>query len=323
MKAFTLIETLMTIAIFVILMGALAGLITMAYRTYGYIWEQTRAIDEARRGIETMVKEIREARPGDDGSYPIEKAEDKEFIFYSDIDKDGETEKVRYFLGTVGRGNQIKECVTFAQGGSCSVSFSNFLSGDLTKAGVKVLVEGDFGWNKEYADIYADAIKLGTVCKTGCSDCAGAWQGTTIFDITPQASDNSLQLIADSNSNVDPFCDWQEPNHAMKARFELDWEEEIAGGQMGYLRKGVTNPTTYPIEYPPDQEEITILSTYVRNSPPIFEYFDGAGNKIEGYPARLKDTKLMRVYLMVDVNPDKDPPAHEIESSAQLRNLNP
>lgn len=321
MKAFTLIETLMTIAIFIILMGAVAGFIMMGYRTYGYVWEQTRAIEEARRGIETMIKEIREARPGDDGSYPIEKAEDKEFIFYSDIDKDGKTEKVRYFLGTESRGSQVKECVTFAKGGSCSLNFSNFLSGALKKAEVKVSVEGDFGWNKEYADIYADTIKLGRICKTGCSDCAGRWQGTSIFDITSQASDNSLWLTADSNSNVDPFCDWQEVNHSMKALFELSWQEEIAGGQMGYLRKGVTKPTTHPIQYPPEQEEITILSTYVRNAPPIFEYFDAAGNKIEDYPARLKDTKLMKVYLIVDVNPNREPSPFELEGSVQLRNI--
>ena len=77
-SGFTLIETIVTIAIFSLAMGAVMGFIVMAYRTHGYTWQQSLAIGEARKGVETMVKEIREARPGDDGSYIIEKAEDFE-----------------------------------------------------------------------------------------------------------------------------------------------------------------------------------------------------------------------------------------------------
>ena len=321
-KAFTLIETLVTIAIIALSMGAVGGFIVMAYRTYGYTWQQSRAIEEARRGIEKMVKEIREAKQGDDGSFPIEKAADKEFIFYSDIDRDGQTEKVRYFLGTAGGGNQTKECVTFADGGSCSVTFANFLQGTLISAQVTVSVEGDFGWSREYAEIYADGVYLGRVCQTGCSDCAGEWQGTQTFDVTSQAQDGSLELTADASSYVNDlwYCDWQEPNHSMKAKFEFSWEEELAG-QEGYFKKGVIDPTPPPVEYPSDQEKVTILSSFVRNSPPIFEYFDAEGNKITEYPARLVDTKIMKIYLIVDVDPNKDPPPFELYSSVQLRNL--
>ncbi len=320
MKGFTLIETIVTIFIFALVMGAVTSFIVMAYRTYGYTWEQSIAIDEARRGIETMVKEIREARSGDDGSFPIEKAGDKEFIFYSDIDKDGETERVRYFLGTVGSESLTQECATFIDGGSCSVIFSNFLEGILESAEVKVSVEGDFGWAQEYAEIYADGAYLGRVCQTGCSDCAGTWQGTTIFDVTDQASDNSIQFTADATWRVDAFCDWEELNHAMKAKFEFSWTEDL-GSLAHEFKKGVIDPTDPKIEYPLDQEKVTILSSYVRNIPPIFEYFDQDGNKIEDYPARLVDTKLMKVFLLVDVNPDRPPPAFELGSWVQVRNL--
>ncbi len=64
MKSFTLIETLVAILVFTLAMGAVSGLILMAYRTQSYTWQQSIAIDEARRGIETMVKEIREAKAG-------------------------------------------------------------------------------------------------------------------------------------------------------------------------------------------------------------------------------------------------------------------
>ena len=317
-KGFTLIETLVTIAVFTLVFGATMAFIVMAYQTHGYTWQQSIAIDEARRGIETTVKEIREAGPGDDGSYPIVLAADKEFIFYSDIDKDGQTERVRYFLGTVNSGSQTKECQTSVKGGTCSVDFSNFLKGTLTSAQVKVSVDGDFGMSKEYADISADGNNLGTICKTGCSDCPATWQGTQTFDVKNSALDNGISFLADATSDVGPQCP-----HSMKAKFEFFWTEDL-GGLAHEFKKGVINPVTGPggkISYPLDQEEITILSSYIRNTPPIFKYFDQNGNELVELPARLKDTKVMEVYLVVNVNPNRPPQDFGLRSAVQLRNL--
>lgn len=319
-KSFTLIETIIAIFIFVLALGSVVGFIVSAYRTHGYAWEQSIAIDEARRGIEIMVKEIREARTGDDGSFPIEKADDKEFIFYSDIDGDGETERVRYFLGLVNSETHIKDCVTFIDGGSCSVEFSDFLSGTLEQAKVKVSVEGDFGRYNEYAEIYADGNYLGTICQTECSDCAGTWEGTKTFDVTNQAQDGIIQFVADATFQVNDICDWENPGHAMKARFEFSFTETLSGAEHEF-KKGVIEPTGSPVEYPQDQEKVSILSSYVRNTPPIFRYFDKDGNEITDLPARLIDTKLMEVYLVINVDPNKPPQDFELKSSIQLRNL--
>lgn len=187
-KSFTLIETLVAIFVFVLAMGTVSALIVRGYQSQAFTFQQSQAIDEARRGIETMVKEIREARPGDDGSYIIERAEDFEFIFYSDIDKDEDTEKVRYFT-----------------------------------------------------------------------------------------SENTF-------------------------------------------KKGVIDPSGWPIGYNPEDEEIFILSQYVRNQPPIFRYFDGDLNELPP-PARLKETKLMRVYLVINVDPNRPPQDFTLESDVHLRNL--
>ncbi len=318
MKSFTLIETLVAIAIFAIALGAVFGLISMLYRTHGYTWEQSQAIEEARRGVEIMVKEIRKARSGEDGSYPLVLAGDKEFIFFSDIDNNGKTERVRYFLGTTNSGSQTQECQTSVKGGSCSINFSSFLKGTLTSAQVKISVDGDFGQTKEYADIFADDNYLSQICKTGCSDCPGTWQGTQTFDVKNFASDNNVSFLADANSDVDPQCP-----HSMKAKFDFSFTEEL-GALAHEFKKGVIEPVTGPggkIEYPLDQEKITILSFYVRNTPPIFEYYDKDGNKIEPLPARLVDTKLMKVFLVVNVNPNKPPQDFHLESFVQLRNL--
>jgi len=315
---FTLIEALVAIVIFTLAMVAISGLIVLAYRTYGYSWEQSVAIEEARRGVETMVKEIREAKNGQDGSYPIELAEDKEFIFYSDIDGDGKTERVRYFLGDLKNIDQIQTCVSFEKGGTCTVSFANFFSGTLKSAQVKISVEGDLGASNEYLEIFADGQKLGNFCQSGCVDCAASWQGTATFDVTSQAQDNFITFLADATNQVDPSCNWEEPNHSFKAKFEFSFTEEVQGTE---LKKGVIKPTGFPVQYPQDQEEISILSSYVRNSPPIFEYFDKNGNKIESLPARLIDTKLMKIFLVINVDPDRPPQNFELESFAQLRNL--
>lgn len=315
MRGFTLVETLVTIFVFTLILGVLFGSVLILYRTQSYTWQQSIAIDEARRGIETMVKEIRNARPGDDGSYPIEKAGDKEFVFYSDIDGDGKTERVRYFLGTVNSGSQTQECQTSVSGGTCSVNFSNFLQGTLVSSTVMVSVDGDFGQSSEYAEIFADGTKIGEICKFGCSDCPGTWQGTQTFDVTSQASDNSISFLADATSRVDPSCP-----HSMKAKFEFSFTENLASLSHEF-KKGVIKPVGWPPTYPQDQEIIYTLTSYIRNSPPIFEYYDQNGNKIEDYPARLKETKLMRVYLVVNVDPNRPPNEFELDSFVQLRNL--
>jgi len=187
-KGFNLIESLITIGIFILGLGAVTGSIFGLYQTYYYSFQQMQAIEEARNGVEIMIKQTREAKQGDDGAYVIEKADDYEFIFYSDIDKDNETERVRYFI---------------------------------------------------------------------------------------DGSD---------------------------------------------FKKGVIEPLGAPPKYIVDSEKISILSKYVRNLPPIFHYFDGAGNELPA-PARLKDTKTMRINLVVNVDPNRLPGNFTLESDVQLRNL--
>ena len=320
MRGFTFIEVLVALFVFTLLMGSLSGLIIASYENYRFLWEQTLAVSEARRGIRVMAKEIREARIGEDGSYPIVKAGDKELIFFSDIDHDEQTERVRYFLGSSGSGSEIGECVSFADGGACTVSFSDFLVGEISFAEIIVSVEGDFGWSIEYAEIYADGVYLGQACEENCSDCPGNWEGTKTFDVSNMAEDGFLEVQVDANNLVNDFCDWVEPNHSVKAKVELKWEEDIAFG-MGEFRRGVINPSGTPYEYPLDQEESKIISYYVRNTPPIFEYFDKEGNKIEEYPARLKDSATIRLFLKVDVQPGLSPDPFDLVTKVHLRNL--
>lgn len=183
------------IGIFALAMALLISFVIYVYRAYGYNFEQVAAINEARKGIETMVKEIREARYADDGSYPLEEAGNFQFIFYSDIDKDSNIERVRYFL-----------------------------------------------------------------------------DGTN-------------------------------------------------------FKKGVVEPSGDPLQYVLSSEVVDVLSAYVRNgTTPVFTYYNGdwpidtVNNPLPTL-TRLTETKLMHVYLKINVDPNRPPENFELESDIQIRNL--
>lgn len=187
-KGFTLIETMVAIAIFVLGVGAVFMVAFNLYTTHSFIFQQSMAIGEARRGIEVMIKEIREAKNGQDGSYVLEVANDYEFIFYSDVDTDEAVERIRYFI-----------------------------------------------------------------------------DGTN-------------------------------------------------------LKRGMIEPTAHPVKYLAEDEKISIISSYVRNQPPIFHYYDGNNNELPA-PARLKDTKMMMIYIVINIDPNRPPQDFVLESYVQLRNL--
>ncbi len=97
-RAMTLIEVLVAAAIFSVLAGMIWVFFKQSYSAQQFTIAQSMAISEAQRGVETLVREAREALPADTGAYPIEKADDFEFIFYTDYDRDSAVERVRYFL---------------------------------------------------------------------------------------------------------------------------------------------------------------------------------------------------------------------------------
>ncbi|MBU4360349.1 prepilin-type N-terminal cleavage/methylation domain-containing protein [Candidatus Parcubacteria bacterium] len=117
-KGFTLLELIVAISIFVLATFAVSAFIVQSFRAQNFSLEQSGAITEARRGIETLVKELREALPGDTGAYPIEFANDQEIIFYADYDRDNAIEKVHYWLD----GSDFKKNVIEASGSPLSYS---------------------------------------------------------------------------------------------------------------------------------------------------------------------------------------------------------
>jgi type II secretory pathway pseudopilin PulG len=321
-SGYTMVEMLVVIFVFTLVWGVIAQSIVMIYRTQGFAMDQSRAINEARKGVQAMAREIRQAAAGDNGAYPIELAADKEFVFYSDIDNDGKVERVRYYIATVNSGSQTAQCSSLVSGGSCGVTFHNFLTSGatLTSAQVQVSLEGYFGAAGRTASVTADGTALATMCSAGCSQCGQTWQGTQTFDVASQAADNLITLTAAGTNTVKNLCSWQVNNHSLLAQYVFSWTEDIPN-QDNTLKKGVIKPTGSPVTYPSNLEKITTVSSYVRNAPPIFTYYDATGNQITANPAILSNTTMMKLFMVVNVNPNRPPSDYQLEQYVQLRNL--
>lgn len=94
----TLIETVVWVAVTLATMLSIIVSVQYFYRTNTYAVEQAAAISSAQRGIESMIKTVREASYSSNGAYPIVSIATSSIIFYADIDDDPFIERLRYFI---------------------------------------------------------------------------------------------------------------------------------------------------------------------------------------------------------------------------------
>jgi prepilin-type N-terminal cleavage/methylation domain-containing protein len=99
-KGFSLVEILIVVAIAASLVivasnfsGNVSGLNTL-------ISQQLQSKSDTGATLQIITSEIRSASPSQNGAYPIDAASTSSFAFYSDINKDGRTEHIRYFLSS-------------------------------------------------------------------------------------------------------------------------------------------------------------------------------------------------------------------------------
>ncbi len=97
-RAFTLIETVVVIAITALIFVTLGVLLSYFYKTNAYALEQSTAIGQARRGVEDAMLYLREASYGNDGAYPIKSAATSSVTFYANTNNDSIIERVTYVL---------------------------------------------------------------------------------------------------------------------------------------------------------------------------------------------------------------------------------
>lgn len=99
-RAFTLVELVTTIAIFIVIMIAVSS---FQYNVISYNRSSAVALTnatEAQAILKVIARELREASPSSNGAYPIDSAATSTLKFYTDIDGDGLKEQIRYFIAT-------------------------------------------------------------------------------------------------------------------------------------------------------------------------------------------------------------------------------
>src|SRR3990167_2253479 len=95
---FTTLEVLVWLSVFTFTVGAVVSSILYFYRVNAVTLDQASSVASAQRGIDAMVRAIREAAYASDGAYTIVSLADDQFAFYADVDADPLIEKVRYYL---------------------------------------------------------------------------------------------------------------------------------------------------------------------------------------------------------------------------------
>jgi prepilin-type N-terminal cleavage/methylation domain-containing protein len=99
-RGFTLVETLVTIFVFSIIMGGATLLLTNILKNSRQQPLALEVIDQARLVIFNFTNELRNANAGNDGSYPLNQANDSQIIFYSTYGSatSTQTNKIKYYI---------------------------------------------------------------------------------------------------------------------------------------------------------------------------------------------------------------------------------
>lgn len=106
----TLVELMVAISIMLIAMEGFTFLFLKSWSTNKFVLEEGMASANASHTVSRIIKELRGIKQADNGDFPIESADDFDLKVYADIDHDGVTERVHYFLDLVN--DQLKVGIT-------------------------------------------------------------------------------------------------------------------------------------------------------------------------------------------------------------------
>lgn len=136
-----------------------------------------------------------------------------------------------------------------------------------------------------------------------------------------QGDDGSYPIVSGDSFDLVAFLDVDNDGKTERVHYYL---------QNGLLKRGVTEPSaTQPVTYATGDQTVTTIATYVANTAdkPIFFYYndnypgDTVNNPLHT-PIAIQDARLVKVRLIVNINPNRAPEETTIESFAEFRNLN-
>lgn len=94
----TLVEIMVGMGILAFLTAAVIALQTLIAQSEEFSVKTVFTTENANTAVQSMIAQLRTARPSEAGAYPLEEATDQQIIFYSNADTDTDVERVRYFL---------------------------------------------------------------------------------------------------------------------------------------------------------------------------------------------------------------------------------
>lgn len=117
-----------TLVELIIVIGILAGVVGLVSSFQAGVFKMNRlfgeGIDvsfEGNRVVKDLIQTVRPLSPSVQGAYPIETAATSTFTFFSDVDRDGVAERVRYYLAST----TLKKGVTEPSGVPASYNPAN------------------------------------------------------------------------------------------------------------------------------------------------------------------------------------------------------
>lgn len=101
LRGLTLVETL--VALFIVSAGMIGFtlLLSSTWKSNKFIIETGISAIKVNRASAEIINNLRKVRQADNGDYPVESGDDFDIQVYLDIDNDGVTERVHYWLDAV------------------------------------------------------------------------------------------------------------------------------------------------------------------------------------------------------------------------------
>ncbi len=136
-----------------------------------------------------------------------------------------------------------------------------------------------------------------------------------------QGDDGSFAVRSAGDNDIVFFCDYDKDNVTERLHIYKSGTS---------IRLGITEPTaTLPRTYPASDQTTQIIAENIVNSAstPIFYYYnrnypgDTVNNPVNT-PAAVADVRLMKMYLEINIDPNRAPDNIKLESFVELRNLN-
>ena len=140
LKGLTLVE--MIVAIFIMSAGMLGFslLFSSSWKSNKFILETGITSIRVNRASTEIINNLRKVRQADNGDYPIESGDDFDIQVYLDIDNDGVTERVHYWLDDVNdqlmrgvREPSVSQPPTYAAGDGTTSVIAEYIANENTE----------------------------------------------------------------------------------------------------------------------------------------------------------------------------------------------